>query len=916
MERTASSSSPPALLAYIGLLLAGGAVVTATAVVAGAQPPGHPSWVMLPVLGGLLVAAEYLLIRFRYAGEINALNAMEAALAPLLFAYPAWAVVATVAAAMIVGDTLRRNQVVKGAFNVAQWSLSGSLGAVVVSTAGSDGITAGSIGALIGALILIGVANQLMFTAVLALAQGTGLRNVLRGLAPVVVPGWLGGWAANVLIGLLFVFAFAAHPASAVLFVVPLLMLHFAYRGYAAARSDRVRLAGLHRAASTLSEPLEPVDAIPAFLEEVVRCFEARAAALTIATDDGWVIHTIETGSERAARRHVALDDNCFEVLVARHRRAVRIGERHRLGPALRAAGWRECIYAPLLEEGIVAGGLLVYDQIGLEGFEDGELAVMEALARETAGVFAKGALVHATIEERTKLSLIVDSTSDGILAVAEDGSVRSWNAAMEAITGWTAADVLDDLDALARLDLRTEGGDPVALAAWATDASFPERVVATARDGSPRLLSCSYSPGPAQAAEHMLIVIARDVSAVREIENLREEYGRLARVEASHRAVVDQLQEAVMPATPDVDGADLGVAYLPSDPSAPTGGDLYDWQVLADGDVHLAVIDVLGHGVAATKDALAVIHALRLVALEGCPLGEVVARSDELLAAQKRDLVATVLIGRYNPYTGTLRLAGGGHPPPLLVTPDGAAREIPVLGGAVGWPGAGSESVVEVPLQPGSSIVMFTDGLVEAGRNILTGMEELVEHARTLADLPADAMAARLLGRSRARAERPDDALALVLRRTPVAIKTRWSIDAEPSQAHALRKELAAWLGGLGLDPVDVEDAQLMVSELLTNAVEAAASKIEVRVAVEPRSLAVEVSDDGPGRHDLDELGLELPPPGAERGRGLYIVRAIADYVGFHRNGGPTVRAVRLLGHPVSLVPPATQGSREVSPA
>src|SRR5688572_17537241 len=98
----------PLLVAYIAVL-AGAAAAAAAAV----APPGRTSWVALPVLGVLLVAAEYLFVRFRYRGDVNALNLVESVLAPLLFAFPGAVAVATVAAAQVVGGALRRNEPVK-----------------------------------------------------------------------------------------------------------------------------------------------------------------------------------------------------------------------------------------------------------------------------------------------------------------------------------------------------------------------------------------------------------------------------------------------------------------------------------------------------------------------------------------------------------------------------------------------------------------------------------------------------------------------------------------------------------------------------------------------------------------------------------------------------------------------------------
>jgi len=160
-----------------------------------------------------------------------------------------------------------------------------------------------------------------------------------------------------------------------------------------------------------------------------------------------------------------------------------------------------------------------------------------------------------------------------------------------------------------------------------------------------------------------------------------------LSELEARGREVVHQLQEAVRTPAPVVAHTELGVHYVAADPSAPTGGDLYDWIVLPDGDVHFTVVDVMGKGVEATKHALAVTHTLRVLAVDGCPLDEVVGRTDRLLTAQNPDLVATLQVGRYSPTTGGVLLAGGGHPPALLVAGD-TVREIVAPGIPIGWPG------------------------------------------------------------------------------------------------------------------------------------------------------------------------------------------------------------------------------------
>nr|MDQ3757221.1 SpoIIE family protein phosphatase [Actinomycetota bacterium] len=865
--------------------LAGAAAAVAVALAsADVAPPGRTSWPALPVLAVLLVAAEYLFVRFRYRGDINALNLVESVLAPLLFAFPGAVAVALVAAAQLVGGILRRNQPVKALFNVAQWSLATGVGAVVLALLEQGpGITAENLAAMLVVLAVIGAVNQLAFATVLGFVNNRPLPRLLREIAPVVLPGWVFGWAINSLIGLLFVLAYAAHPVGTLLFGVPLVMLHLAYRGYAGARSDRVRLTGLHRAARALAAPIDPADAIEAYLREVAVCFEAAGAALVLRNDLGIVVHRFLVNDGFSVETHTHGTVTLESALVAQPG-PLRVtgGSGGPLADLLAGCNRRDCLSAPLVEDDRIIGVLVVYDQAGLEGFEAGELAVLEALARETVGTFAKGRLLTAILEERRKLALIVQTTSDGLLTLAEDGTVLSWNPALERLTGLHAYEVLGRSARLESLRPRREDGRPVDLSRWATGGTLPAALVVDDADGRARRLACSYSEAREEDTDaRTLVVVARDVTSEEQIEELRQEADRLAEAEAAQRNVVEQLRQAFVPAPLEVDGVELGLAFLASDESAPTGGDLYDWQRLPSGELHLAVIDVMGHGVAATKDALRVVHALRLLSVQDCPLEDIVGEADRLLGTLHPDLVATVVIARYRPEDGRVLLAGGGHPPALRIRGAGAVDLLGAPGGAIGWPGAGSERVIETRLDDGDALVMYTDGLVEARKDLLEGMDTLARHAGALGALQADDLARGLLDRSLAGAARRDDSLVVVLRRVPVAAvpgSMRWTAPPDARQVASVRRELRTWLAARELESEVVDELVVVAGELLANAVAAARSNVQLRASGGADRVTLEVEDDGVGHEDLASFGHSLPAEAAESGRGLFLVRSLVD--------------------------------------
>ena len=357
----------------------------------------------------------------------------------------------------------------------------------------------------------------------------------------------------------------------------------------------------------------------------------------------------------------------------------------------------------------------------------------------------------------------------------------------------------------------------------------------------------------------------------------------------ASQRETVHQLQDAVLPPVPDVPLTELGRHYSGAGDQYLSGGDLYDWVPLPDGDLHFAIVDIMGKGVAATKDALAVTHALRLLVLDGCPLETVVKRADDIVTAQNPDLVATLIVGRYQPSTGRVRLAGGGHPPALLIRGD-QVMEIAAPGVPIGWPGAGSRRVVEVILERSDTLILYTDGLIEATRNILEGLENLRDAALETRRYPARHLARALVERALHGATRQDDALCLVLRRRipPPSAGTHalppfeYRFSPHAAAVPLARNLLRDWLVRVPVDERETDDLVLVASELCANAVRhatGAPGSVILRARAEEADVVIEVLDDGEGLESLTPTD-EVPDPRKEVGRGLYLVQSLTDLV------------------------------------
>jgi hypothetical protein len=197
-------------------------------------------------------------------------------------------------------------------------------------------------------------------------------------------------------------------------------------------------------------------------------------------------------------------------------------------------------------------------------------------------------------------------------------------------------------------------------------------------------------------------------------------------------RLVAVTLQQRLLPGDlPQFPGVTLVWRYLPGWGGIDIGGDWYDAMALPGQRLALIVGDVMGKGIRAAAGMGQLRVALRAYAIEGHSPAVVIQRLDQVVEELEEEL-ATVVYLEYDPATAALRYANAGHPPPLLIAPDGSARMLtdglsPPLGCLLGQVTA--EAKVEV--EPGSTLVVYTDGLVERrGADLELGLARLREVA------------------------------------------------------------------------------------------------------------------------------------------------------------------------------------------
>lgn len=241
------------------------------------------------------------------------------------------------------------------------------------------------------------------------------------------------------------------------------------------------------------------------------------------------------------------------------------------------------------------------------------------------------------------------------------------------------------------------------------------------------------------------------------------------ARLYARQRHIAETMQRHLLPTLPELKAFELAARYRPSPHESQVGGDWYDAFLLPDGATAMMVGDVVGHDLQAAGRMSQVRNMLRGFAWDRQgPPSLVVGRLDQALLHISDAPLVTLVFGRLEEHTDgawRLRWTNAGHPPPLLLR-DGEAsfpdeEHDPLLG--TGVPVERQDSAVALP--PGSTLVMYTDGLVEGpGLTMDEGLARLRRHAVELADLPLAEFCDTLIERTRPR-QHDDDIVVLAFR-------------------------------------------------------------------------------------------------------------------------------------------------------
>jgi PAS domain S-box-containing protein len=201
----------------------------------------------------------------------------------------------------------------------------------------------------------------------------------------------------------------------------------------------------------------------------------------------------------------------------------------------------------------------------------------------------------------------------------------------------------------------------------------------------------------------------------------------------AREHAIAETLQRSLLPdALPEVPGLDLAVRYLPATEGVAVGGDWYDAFPLAGGRVGLVIGDVAGHNIASASTMGQVRSLLRAYALDNPDPGAVLRRTNAAVTQLLPEALASVVHAVLDPATGELAYANAGHPPPIITTTAGQSEYLDDSDGTMlGASAAASFTTGHRRLSPGTTLLCYTDGLIEDRRRDIS--EGLAALAATL---------------------------------------------------------------------------------------------------------------------------------------------------------------------------------------
>lgn len=328
-----------------------------------------------------------------------------------------------------------------------------------------------------------------------------------------------------------------------------------------------------------------------------------------------------------------------------------------------------------------------------------------------------------------------------------------------------------------------------------------------------------------------------------------------------------------------------FSVHYEPALPPLEIGGDWYDVVRLEDGTIGLVVGDCVGRGLAAAVVMGQLRTAARALLLRGAGPAQLLSELDTVAARIPGAMCTTVCAAILDPVRGLIRYSSAGHMPPVLAEPGTRGR---LLEGGRAVPLATFDPPrrpeATTPMTPGSTLVLFTDGLVEQrGVDIDERFVELADELTGAATQLPREVADAVLSRLRPTGGYDDDIAMVVYRQPPEPL--RLDVPADASQLSVMRRALKSWLAAAAIPHDLAGDLISAANEACSNSIEHAyrdgsAGRVQLTAESGLDTVTLVVTDTGTWR--------PLPADPGDRGRGIAMMRALTDQLDIDHTPGP----------------------------
>ena len=352
-------------------------------------------------------------------------------------------------------------------------------------------------------------------------------------------------------------------------------------------------------------------------------------------------------------------------------------------------------------------------------------------------------------------------------------------------------------------------------------------------------------------------------------------------------RATSVALQRSLLPtAQPRITGVDTAQRYLPGSPEVGVGGDWFDVIPLSCGRVAFVIGDVMGRGLRAAAAMGQLRTAVRTLAVLDHLPEDVLRHLDDLAQGTDQVQLATCVYAVFDPVARELSFATAGHPPPVLREPDGSTRLLPQPSGApLGVGGVAFESLT-IPVLDGSRLLLYTDGLVESREIDLDDGLSMLAATFGGEAVALEPLCDRLLAAT-GRDSGHDDDVALIVAEISGLEAGRvasWRLTGGVESVGAARAWAVQRFVEWGHESL-ADLAELLVSEMVTNALRHASGPIELTILLLDEIITIAVEDSAaplPRLRRVTDVD--------EGGRGLQLVATLSARWGARPTAGGKV--------------------------